>query len=70
MFDFFDKIIGFISTAFAFFINVVESLFMALQMVASCITIPPFIAGFMPAVIASAILIFTAIYVIKFIIGR
>lgn len=70
MFDFFEKILGFVQTLFNFVLNIINSLIMALQMVVSVVTVPTFISTFLPPVLCSAVLIFTAIYVVKFIIGR
>lgn len=70
MFDALSKILGFIETLFNFVLNIINSLFMALQMIASVITVPTFVASFLPPVLYSAVLIFTAVFVVKFIIGR
>ena len=70
MFDFFNKVIGFIETVFEFFINLVESLFMALQVLVEAIRVPIFLSGFLPAVLGSALIVVVSLAVVKFIVGR
>lgn len=70
MFDFFEKVLGFIETVFEFFINLVESLFMALEVLAKSIVFPLELAGLMPSIIGSAMTIVVSLAVVKFIVGR
>lgn len=70
MFDFFSKILGFIETVFEFFINLVESLFKALEILAKSIVFPFELVGFLPAFLGSAMVIVIAVGVIKFLVGR
>lgn len=70
MFDFFEKILGYVIMAVEFLLQIIESLITALGMVASVVVLPPVIAGYMPTVIASAVMITMSIAVVKFIIGR
>lgn len=70
MFDFFSKILGFIETVFEFFINLVESLFMALEVLTKSIVFPLELSGLMPSIIGSAMAIVVALAVAKFIVGR
>lgn len=70
MFDFFEKVLGFIETVFEFFINLVESLFMALEVLSKSIVFPLELAGLMPSVIGSAMVIVVSLAVVKFIVGR
>ena len=70
MFDFFSKILGFIETVFEFFINLVESLFMALEVLTKAIVFPLELSGLMPSILGSAMLIVVSLAVAKFIVGR
>ena len=70
MFDFFEKILGYVVMAVDFLLNIIESLTTAFGMVGSVVVLPPAIAGFMPNVLASAVVLTMSIYVIKFVIGR
>lgn len=70
MFDFFDKIIGFVETVFSFFINLVESLIQAVVFLGHSSSFAIALVPFMPSIIGTAIVVFFAIYVIKFLIGR
>lgn len=70
MFDFFDQVIGFIETVFTFFLNMVQSLIQAITFMSNGVTFSLMMVGYMPAIIGTAITIFIAIYVLKFLIGR
>lgn len=70
MFDFFEKILGFVEDFFEFFLNFCESLFNALEVLADSIVFPVFLAGYLPSFIASSVLIVTSLSIIKFLIGR
>lgn len=70
MFDFFDKILGFIETVFTFFLNLVQSLIQAVVFLGSSSSFVLSLIGFMPTIIGTAITCFFAVYVIKFLIGR
>lgn len=70
MFDFFGEILGFVSSVFQFFVNLVESLIQAVVFMASGVGFATAIVPFMPSIIGTAIVIFLAIFVIKFLIGR
>lgn len=70
MFDFFDKILGFVEIIWDYFINLIESLAMAVYFVGTSVSFTTYIVPFMPAIIGSAIVVFMAIYLIKFLIGR
>ena len=70
MFKFFDQVLGFFETLFSFFLNFIESLLMALAVIAESIIYTPVLVGLVPAVVGSAVTIGIAIYVVKFIIGR
>lgn len=70
MFDFFDKIIGFLETLWDFFINLVNSLIIALSATVTAATLPVTLMPFLPAIIGSSVMIVIAFAVVKFIIGR
>lgn len=70
MFDFFEKILGYVEDAFEFFVNFCESLFKALEVLGDSIVFPAFLAGYLPSFIASSVLIVTSLAVVKFLIGR
>lgn len=70
MFDFFNQISGFAVSLFQFFVNLVESLIQAVVFMGSGVAFATAIVPFMPSIIGTAIVIFLAIFVIKFLIGR
>ena len=70
MFDFFEKILGFVESFFEFFLNFVESLGTALETLAASVTLPLYISGYLPSILGSAVVIVTSLGVIKFLIGR
>lgn len=70
MFDFFNQISGFAVSLFQFFVNLVESLIQAVIFMGSGVSFSLAIVPFMPSIIGTAIVIFIAIFVIKFLIGR
>lgn len=70
MFDFFAKIIGYIEVAFDYFLNLIESLIMAVGFLASAGSFTTSLIPFMPPIIGTAMVIFIAIFLIKFLIGR
>ena len=70
MFDFFEKVLGFFDTIFNFFINLIESYLMAINVVAESIRLPIFLSGFLPAFLGAALLIVISLSVIKLIVGR
>lgn len=70
MFDFFEKVLGFIQTVFDFFINLIKSLLMAFNVLAEAIRVPIYLSGFLPAILGAALLVVVSLAVIKFIVGR
>lgn len=70
MFDALAKILGFIETAFEYFLNLIESLFMAIGFVASSIPFATALVPLLPSIIGTALIIGISIWVVKFIIGR
>lgn len=70
MFDFFEKTLGIIESVFEFFINFCESLFLATEVLTKAVVFPMELAGLMPNIIGSSMLIVISLAVVKFIIGR
>lgn len=70
MFDFFDKILGFIETVFSFFLNLIESLIQAVLFLGQGSAFVLSLAPMMPTIIATSIIIVVSISVVKFLIGR
>lgn len=70
MFDFFNTIIGYIEMAWEYFTNLIATIVFACQMITASLTFPRMLVGVVPAVVGAAILIFIAVYVVKFFIGR
>lgn len=70
MFDFFAKVLGFLESAFSFLINFIENLFLLLELLVSSIVFPLTLTGFLPNIFGTAVLVFLAIAVVKFILGR
>lgn len=69
MFDFADKVWGFISTIGEFIFNAIEAMISALVFLANSTQLPLALVSYMPGIIGTAIIIFMAVYVIKFIVG-
>lgn len=70
MFDFFDKILGFFEAIGQFIENFFNSLIMAVTFMMSSVGFSIQLVSFVPAIIGSAIVIFIAIYVIRFILMK
>ena len=66
MLDFFNMVGGYLVTAWNAIVNLIESLLMAVSMVGSSLG---FVAGlvlYVPPILASGIIIFIAVYVVRF----
>lgn len=70
MFEFFDKISGFLEQLWDFFVNLVNSLIMALSAVLTAATLPVTLMPFLPAIIGTSLMVVVSFAVVKFIIGR
>lgn len=70
MFEFFSKIIGFISSVWDYFINFIESLVQAVAFLVSSSAFAVALIGYMPGIIGTAIVVFLAVFIVKFLIGR
>lgn len=70
MFDFFDKVLGFIETIWNLVIGIVNGLFASIKFLITGTDAVLYLVGFLPAIIGSCIAIFLFIYVLKFLLGR
>lgn len=70
MFDFFSKILGYLEVAWSYFINLIESLLMAIGFLTSAAGFSLQIVPYMPPIIGTAIVVFLAVFLIKFLVGR
>lgn len=70
MFDFFDKILGFIESAWQFVINIINSLVIALETLTQSVTLPLKLVAYVPGILGSAITIVVSLAIVKFIVGR
>ena len=70
MFDFFDKVIGYIEIAFEFLFNVVESLITFITLIPNAMSLPLHLVGYLPTIIGTAVVSVMAIGVIKLLAGR
>lgn len=70
MFEFFDKVLGFFEAIGQFLENFFNSLIMAITFMLSSVGFSLQLVAFVPAIIGSAIVIFIAIYVIRFILMK
>ncbi len=70
MFDFFSQVLGYLEVAWSYFINLIESLLMAIGFLISATSFSTAIVSYMPPIIGSAIVVFLAIFLVKFLAGR
>ena len=70
MFDFFEKILGYVESFFEFFVNIAENTFTVLEVLTKAVVFPTELAGIMPNLIGACMLTVVSVSVIKFIIGR
>lgn len=70
MFDFFDKIIGFVEQVWEFLVNLVNSLITAMETLLIVVQIPTILLPFLPSFIMVSVTIVISFSVIKFVIGR
>lgn len=70
MFDFFNTIIGYIQIAWEYFTNLISTFVFAAQMITAALNFPRLLVGVVPPVLGASVLIFIAVYVVKFFIGR
>lgn len=70
MLDFFGSVMSYIETIWDFFLNLVDSLLTFIETLASAVTLPATISGYLWAPIASCMISMVAFSVVKMIIGR
>ena len=70
MFSFFDQVASILEAVFRYFVNLVESLVMAVWFLFTSLSFPTQLVPYMPAIIGTAIPITLAVCVIKFLVGR
>lgn len=70
MLEFFSKVLGYLETFFEYFINIMESLFMGLEILTKAIVFPFELSGFLPNILGSAMLVVISLAIVKFILGR
>lgn len=70
MFDFFSQMLGYVEVAFDYLVNLIESLLMAVGFLTSAAGFTTGLISYMPPIIGTAIVVFVAIFLIKFLIGR
>lgn len=70
MFDFFDKIIGYIEMAWDFLISIIESLLQLLVLTSTTVSLPLNLVGYLPSVLGVSVLVSVSVYVVKLIVGR
>lgn len=66
MFEFFDGILGFFETIGQFIQNLIGSLIMAVTFMTNSVNFSLALIQYVPAIIGSAIVIFLAIFIIRF----
>lgn len=70
MFDFFEKMLGFVELIFSFFMNLTRSLLSAVLAISNGTSFLMQLSGLMPTIVSSSILIVLFMAVLKFILGR
>lgn len=70
MFDFFEKILGFIESIWQFFINLINSTILAIETLLSSIILPLELASIVPSILGASVSIVVSLAIVKFIVGR
>lgn len=70
MFDFFNQVIGFIESIWQFFLNIINSLIMAVETLARAVSLPLELIAYVPSILGSAITLVVSLSIVKFIVGR
>ncbi len=70
MFAFFDLILGYLETIWNLVVGLVSSLLMAIKFVITGTDAIVYLSGFLPAVIGGCVIIFLAVAILKFVLGR
>ena len=69
MFEFFDQILGFFGAIWDILRNALSSVSLAFELLVVSTSLPSMFVGFVPTVIGSAIILFMAIYTVKFVVS-
>ena len=70
MYDFFNQLLGYVEMFFQYLSNFAMTLIYAMQMITTAIALPKHLIVSLPWMLGSAIVIFLAVYVVKFFVGR
>ena len=70
MFDFFEQILGFFELAWQFFLNLFDMLVVLLRTLTAAVELPIQLSLVLPSVLGASVIIFLAVFVVKFIVGR
>lgn len=70
MFDFFDILLGYVRFFFEFVVGMVESTVTAVSMILTSLSLPQLLAGYLPGILGSAVMITSAIAVVRFIANK
>lgn len=70
MLDFFNMVGGYLVTLWNMVLNLIESLLMAVGMVASSVGFVTQLVAYVPPILASGIIIFIAVFVVRFLLMK
>lgn len=70
MFSFFNDMLGFLGAVGQFIGNLIHSLIMAVNFMMNSVTFSLGLISFVPSIVGSAIVIFLAIYIIRFLLMK
>ncbi len=70
MFEFFDKIVGFFAAAWEMLVNIIEALAASVVVAMNASSIGLGLVRYLPAVLGTAVVVVTAVSVVKLLAGR
>lgn len=70
MFDFFDILLGYVRFFFEFVVGVVESTISAVSLILTSLSLPQYLVGYLPGILGTAVMITTAVAVVRFIANK
>lgn len=70
MFDFFDILLGYVRFFFELVVGVVESTVTAVSLILTSLSLPQFLVGYLPGILGTAVMITTAVAVVRFIANK
>lgn len=70
MFDFFDILLGYVRFFFEFVVGVVESTFTAVTLILTSLSLPQYLSAYLPGILGSAVMITSAVAVVRFIANK